>query len=280
MLSSAKPIAPQTWNRFAYVVNNPLKFVDPSGLCSVPTGLKQGQVGICFEAFIAASRVGPGGMGHGDGRGFAGNDPSLTARVTVWAIISRDEKNIYINQSSRVSNSVATVAKGMEMAGTNGPPANVASDGPKENNVSLPGSATTKVQVLNNETIVGEKDFGKGISVMVSIENGANGGQQLGKNIQTAGVVPTAGPVAGAIIQGVGKVVEALAPSGTIDGYVVLGISGNGQVDFKRMAVKGFPSYAVYSYTVDANGNVQTNKIREVPETTINQLTEPMKKVP
>jgi RHS repeat-associated protein len=32
MLSSGKPAEPQSWNRYAYVLNNPLVYVDPSGL--------------------------------------------------------------------------------------------------------------------------------------------------------------------------------------------------------------------------------------------------------
>lgn len=32
MLNSAKPEDPQTWNRYSYALNNPLKFVDPNGL--------------------------------------------------------------------------------------------------------------------------------------------------------------------------------------------------------------------------------------------------------
>jgi RHS repeat-associated protein len=32
LLSSGKPLQPQSWNRYSYVLNNPLKFVDPKGL--------------------------------------------------------------------------------------------------------------------------------------------------------------------------------------------------------------------------------------------------------
>ena len=32
LLNSAKPWDPQTWNRYTYALNNPLKFVDPNGL--------------------------------------------------------------------------------------------------------------------------------------------------------------------------------------------------------------------------------------------------------
>jgi len=43
LLASAKPLNPQTWNRFSYVVNNPLKFVDPSGMIMGQS--KEGQSG-------------------------------------------------------------------------------------------------------------------------------------------------------------------------------------------------------------------------------------------
>jgi hypothetical protein len=32
LLASGKPARPQTWNRYAYVLNNPLRLVDPEGL--------------------------------------------------------------------------------------------------------------------------------------------------------------------------------------------------------------------------------------------------------
>jgi len=32
LLNSAKPWEPQTWNRYSYALNNPLKYVDPNGL--------------------------------------------------------------------------------------------------------------------------------------------------------------------------------------------------------------------------------------------------------
>lgn len=214
-------------------------------------------MGLCFEAFIAAPRVGVGGLGHGDNRTFAGNDPSKTARVTVWVIVSTDEKTVTISKSSQVSPSLIggsktdawTVAK---TGATESPP------------TVLQGTATTDAKLSNIQSKVGEKDFGKGVDVTVSIANGTNGGQQLGRDMQTAGA---------------GKIVEALSPAGTIDGYMTVRISGSGQVDYVGGEVRGFPSYALYSYTVDANGAVHTNKLREIPEGTIDELTKPMKKV-
>lgn len=32
LLASGRPVEPQTWNRYAYVGNNPLRYIDPSGL--------------------------------------------------------------------------------------------------------------------------------------------------------------------------------------------------------------------------------------------------------
>ena len=38
LMSSAEPSDPQSWNRYAYVGNNPLKLIDPSGMSSQPGG--------------------------------------------------------------------------------------------------------------------------------------------------------------------------------------------------------------------------------------------------
>jgi hypothetical protein len=71
---------PQSWNRYSYARNNPLKYVDPDGKCSAPA-VGKGQVGVCFEAFISTKWV--GGIGRGDNRGFSGTDARLTSRFEV-----------------------------------------------------------------------------------------------------------------------------------------------------------------------------------------------------
>ena len=72
---------PQAWNRYAYTLNNPLRLVDLNGKCSKPANLKEGETGICIEAFIASKTI--GGIGKGDNRTFTGTDPSKTQRVRV-----------------------------------------------------------------------------------------------------------------------------------------------------------------------------------------------------
>src|SRR5437879_1065109 len=40
---------PQVWNRYAYTLNNPLRYVDPKGECSKPTKMDENDTGICIE---------------------------------------------------------------------------------------------------------------------------------------------------------------------------------------------------------------------------------------
>jgi RHS repeat-associated protein len=75
------PRKPQSWNRYGYARNNPLNLVDPNGQCAVPAGLKEGEVGICIESFIAAPHIGV--IGLGDGRTYTPNDPDAKFRTSL-----------------------------------------------------------------------------------------------------------------------------------------------------------------------------------------------------
>ncbi|MBX7062313.1 MAG: hypothetical protein K1X52_11700 [Pyrinomonadaceae bacterium] len=285
LLASGKSANPQTFNRYVYTMNRPLVLTDPSGMCTPPAGLKPGQVGLCFEAFIAAPRIGPGGIGHGDGRTFSGNDPKLTARVTVWGIAATDTKTVGAwKAGERVSKSVVGGGD-LGPSGTLSLPDNsqYPVDASVNTDIALQGTATTNVEMTRNDSHVGEADFGKsGIDVTMSIANGTNGAQQLGKDLQTAGKAQLgAGDLrGGAGTLAAGKMVEALAPAGTIDGKVTVRITGNGNVRFVRGESRGYPSYAVYAYTMGSDGKIQTVMSKTRDEHKIQDLTKPMTPFP
>jgi RHS repeat-associated protein len=83
---------PQSLNKYAYVYNNPCRYVDPDGHCGTPQGLKPGQVGICVASFIASRIVKSGGMptpGRGDGRGPNGQGGTSRVEVRVTVDVSK-----------------------------------------------------------------------------------------------------------------------------------------------------------------------------------------------
>ena len=52
-LVGGDPVLPQSWNRFSYVLNNPMKYVDPTGLvveCFVRTGDNGEEENVCVES--------------------------------------------------------------------------------------------------------------------------------------------------------------------------------------------------------------------------------------
>lgn len=71
-------------NLYSYAGSNPVAYTDPFGLCERPKSVKEGQVGICIETFIAGpSRGVP--KWSADNRGFSANGGSYktTDRFTV-----------------------------------------------------------------------------------------------------------------------------------------------------------------------------------------------------
>ncbi|MDQ3801735.1 MAG: hypothetical protein M3384_20110 [Acidobacteriota bacterium] len=84
------------------------------------------------------------------------------------------------------------------------------------------------------------------------------------------------GGTPGAITLGVGKIIKTTSPGGTINGNVTLRITGNGQVSYVSGQSRGYPSYAVYAYTVGENGKVQTVFERTRRENKIEDLTKTM----
>ena len=124
---------PQSWNRYAYVFNNPLRNVDPNGQCSAPA-VGKGQVGVCVDLYIAAPRI--GGVGYGDNRGPAPNNPSATYRTEVQLALDP-------------GNGTVTVVKndaGVSRAKVIGIP-----DSPAELDISRKGSSATSVSPVKTD---------------------------------------------------------------------------------------------------------------------------------
>lgn len=272
LLASGKSSDPQSFNRYIYVMNNPMTFIDPDGLCTVPTGLKQGQVGICFEAFIAAERIGPGGIGHGDGRSFNGDNNQLTARIMIHAIISTDAEKVYYNYQGKIEESkVGTDFKLMNGVNWSGPDGTQFRIEPSAGAVvAFEGSGSVDVSLSNMQKVQGETNFGEGVDVTLSIANGMNGVQRKGQEIEATGK-----QTANVVMIGLGKAIGAALP-GTIDGDVTLRVSGNENVQGVSANGRPFPSFAAYSYTKDANGNVTTKVHLEQRETSVENLTKPI----
>jgi RHS repeat-associated protein len=86
---------PQSWNKYAYALNNPLHNIDIGGNCSVPANLSSGQIGICIEAFIAAPRIAV--IGLGDNRTFSPYGGTYRFRVDV-RVDPENNGSISINQ--------------------------------------------------------------------------------------------------------------------------------------------------------------------------------------
>lgn len=105
---------PRVWNKYAYTLNNPLRYVDPKGECSKPAKQDQNDTGICIEAFIASKWV-PGTIGRGDNRGFSGTDSSLTARSRLKLVISPEGK---VKLEEIESGRSGVLIKGLGLEGT------------------------------------------------------------------------------------------------------------------------------------------------------------------
>ena len=96
VLESADPINPQSWNRYIYTFNNPLKYVDPDGLCPVPADTNNT---VCIALFIEASEV----QGYkGDDREFSSNSDPNQSRVYLHVNVGEKEFNGVVNPSSKL----------------------------------------------------------------------------------------------------------------------------------------------------------------------------------
>ena len=223
--------SPWALHPYQYVHQNPVAYWDPDGNCAAPV-LGPGQVGICIEAFIGADRLGPGGIGHGDGRGFAGNDPSLSNRLEQRIIVNPDH--------------------------------------------SLTTTYNLAVSVVGSPT--GTAGFFARVAMGVTgtgIANASFGSKGTGRadvdDIASAGFRGTTFTARGTGANGFSTLPGA--PKGTIDYAFNLRVGWGGTVSLVSGAEKGFPSYAIYAYKLDAQGNTVTTTLHEATERKIEDLT-------
>lgn len=263
LLTSAKSGNPQTWNRFIYVINNPIRYTDPTGLCPEPS-VKPGQVGICVEAFIKAKRIDT--VGHGDNRDHTPSDPTKSARMRTTFIVDARETSITV-QEKTIARSEASIPVAGAISTAGGPVI------PVEGAVPL-GSAqgTGTIDVSGEGTNNPETgDFGT-TTISVEMRNGANGFQAVGTDLKENGAF---------VARQAGKVIQAVAPGGTIDVSAQIQITGRGD----NIAVTGsalsrpYPSVTGYAYIGMSNGTVRTVELFRQDEAHPRDLTKPMRRI-
>jgi RHS repeat-associated protein len=256
-LKAAFLLNPQNINRYSYTRNNPLTYVDSTGLCPVPA-LQKGQVGICVEAFIAAPTIGV--IGHGDNRT---HGEQGTARARFTAIISTTETSFDVDDRGTFLG---------ESSVTGGP------------SLSGRGRITSEV---SSTTAQGSEGFGDGqnTSTMVRIEMTGitNGYLAAAQDVQTAGAIigNSGSPIAGAATVIAGQVGEALAPGGTIDVSAQARITGSGD----NIRVQGwgqsrpYPSVTGYAFTRNADGSITRTQLFRQDEAKPEDLRKPKRPI-
>ncbi len=88
LMASAKPMFPQSFNRYTYVLNNPLMYIDPDG--AYPWAVQ-------IRSFISPSSV-AGGLFYGDGRG-----ASFSGTSRVYSSFTVDPSACNVSQPKTIS---------------------------------------------------------------------------------------------------------------------------------------------------------------------------------
>jgi RHS repeat-associated protein len=113
-LAAVDPTNPQSWNRYAYVMNNPLIYVDPTGLCG---GLYDPGGEDCMGMFPGS------GAPNGTNGDCTNEGCTFTISVTVWAPAPGDVQNpgqcyeIFLDGVDTGKNTCGTIGGG---GGNNG----------------------------------------------------------------------------------------------------------------------------------------------------------------
>jgi RHS repeat-associated protein len=238
---------PSSWNMYSYVRNSPCSRIDPDGRCSPPPGLKEGQVGICIEAFIAAKTFKM--FGAGNGRGFNGNDEKLTSKFSISIIGERtrgNSKNFNITQKTTAGLTyLVEPYTGIQIS------------------PAVQGTANSKLnsgQSHSNSPALEPYNSDGSTAITIPIDRGG----MARFNISTKAE------------NGVADFIDL----GSIRSSLNLSVNANtGQVRLEEGSkATGYPSFAVYSYVYNGK-NIVTNTVRQIPEGRPEALTKPMKPI-
>jgi RHS repeat-associated protein len=103
---------PQKWNKYAYTINNPLRYIDPDGLEEIDVQLR---------AFIPQRNVGPY---RGDSRGFT-TLQNVTSRTSITIRVETDPSrraNPLLNNPKGIAGQTENIVTGSKATQTNGLP--------------------------------------------------------------------------------------------------------------------------------------------------------------
>jgi uncharacterized protein RhaS with RHS repeats len=109
--NDTNPEHPQTWNRYAYVRNNPLSNRDPDGRQAEELAAERKLPSGCPAAAAAAAVLANGAAGAVNGAA-AGMDPQLSVRVT-----TPDGNSMSVNLNGRVQTGTTALSTNVGTAG-------------------------------------------------------------------------------------------------------------------------------------------------------------------
>lgn len=240
---------PQSWNTYSYVRNSPCNNIDAKGRCSAPSGLKQGQVGICIEAFIAAKTFKK--IGGGNNRPHSGDNKDLTSKFRTDIIIapSDDPNKFNISQTTEAGRSNAS-------------------------GLGVAAASLAFNPVVGIAAAVGVK--GTAETTLNGVKPGSDGSSQTTLPL-VDGVVRF--NVSTTAVNGLNSV-SPIDQGSIRSSFNIEATPSNGQVQIDANSeASGYPSFGVWRYHYQ-DGKLITNKVWTSNETSPAALHEPMKPIP
>ncbi len=263
LLASATASDSQSWNRFSYVLNNPLKFIDPTGKCTAPV-LKAGQAAICIEAFISTKMLGGSQVGHGNDRPIrsGGNDAVSNNKLEMNILLTSSVNGVDVDWSVKSSSSHVSLPIADSDQGS--------PDGVARIGVAMPTRVESSGVSGTFHRIRGADDFGETLINAHAKSYNA-----------VADAINTMKSSEYRAVQQVGDIVTVVsgAPTGPIQWNLNFTATGTGQVAYNGGETKGYPTYAIYAYEF-VDGKTVTRELRRRPEGTPDELDKPMKPLP